>query len=310
MSLGPLDRQLLEVAQGKQIEFDDDITEQLTAQFQALSFQEQGEDLRQAQFRLCVSTLLEKGANIDCEEPETLETPLIKAAFSGLFQVVNLLLEKGAKLGLNKERTQTALHAACSMGHFPIAQLLIKTNQALVHHQDKRKAIALHYAVNHPQLVAFLIDSGSDVDAQCMFSNTVLHHAAKVGAPLQTLIILLAHGANYTLENSDGQSAFDAVKQLNAYPELIALLEDKERALTLKAKEMSVQAKVLFLLGSCYVQESSSSPVTMLPFEMCHQICSLVGYHNFRKEAYEALKQASANNQLAQSVHHFSSAKK
>jgi len=290
MQLGPFDQQLLDVAEGKFTKLENDLATELVQKFQDLKIEPQKPECREESFVICAGLLIDKGANINCQDPDN-ETPLIKAASQGNLKFVQLLLSKGANLGLDQGRSQTALHAACSSNALNVSMWLLNKNPLILTHQDKRKCLALHYAIHNPLLVAKLLDLGSPVDAQCLFGDTALHYAVKCGAPRQTLVTLLDHGADYSLKNDDGQTALSAAVQLNAYPELIGLLLEKDTALQLKAKELSLAAKLQFLLGSCrYSKYSPMQPVTILPVEICQEICLLVNYRDFQKQAFENLK--------------------
>jgi ankyrin repeat protein len=59
--------------------------------------------------------LLEKGADVNAQAKDGI-SPLMLAAVSGQPDMVKLLLEKGAKVGLTDERGWTALSWACKWG--------------------------------------------------------------------------------------------------------------------------------------------------------------------------------------------------
>ncbi|KAJ7861246.1 ankyrin repeat-containing domain protein [Mycena olivaceomarginata] len=64
-----------------------------------------------------VQLLLEKGANMNLVEDTTHGTALQAASCSGHYRVVQLLLEKGADINIKGVSDGTALQAAAKNGH-------------------------------------------------------------------------------------------------------------------------------------------------------------------------------------------------
>lgn len=58
---------------------------------------------------------LEKDIDINCRDPLTSETALMKAAMNGSVEAIDLLIEKGADLGLRSDGGRTALGIARMM---------------------------------------------------------------------------------------------------------------------------------------------------------------------------------------------------
>ncbi len=289
-----INKKLLDACGDKLPELDEATAEALLQKCSQIGLTRENLDFNHKALLLYVTMLLEQKPDVNCHDPENGETPLIKSAMQCNFGLAQILLDSGAAVNLTDRNLGTALHAAAASNSFELASLLLerKANHLAL---DNRRMLPLHYSIHCPQLVGLLLQLGSAVDAQCIFGNTTLHIAAKFGAPIETLIILLAHGADYTIENSDKQTALTAANQLSAYPQLMALLAQKDNALKLKSKELSVQAKVSFLLGrddsGCAMTQTSSS----FPAEMFRQICLLVNYKSFERRAFEQLKEQTAN---------------
>jgi ankyrin repeat protein len=66
-----------------------------------------------------VDFLLDRGGNINYVD-DTNSTPLILAASAGRYEVVRLLIGKGANVNHKTNRGQSSLHYVCSKGHLEV----------------------------------------------------------------------------------------------------------------------------------------------------------------------------------------------
>lgn len=90
---------------------------------------------------------------------------------------VKLLLERGAKAGLEFNVGWTVLHKAASMGNVGIAALLLEKNPALLHATSrKQKNTALHLAAEsgHVEFVADMLKRGLDPQQKNVDGHTAL----------------------------------------------------------------------------------------------------------------------------------------
>ena len=103
------------------------------------------------------------------------------------WEIVKLLIEKGANIETQGTYGQTALHAASSRGDLEIIKLLIE-NGANIEAQDKYSSTALHWAVNSHcsfvssdclEVVKFLIKKGAKVEAKNNKNETPFYIAKK-----------------------------------------------------------------------------------------------------------------------------------
>lgn len=63
------------------------------------------------------------------------------------------------------------------------------------------------------ETIVALLDAGADVNAQTELGETPLHFAAKSNyRPLENIVVLLNTGADGSLKNGDGKTAFDVAK--------------------------------------------------------------------------------------------------
>jgi ankyrin repeat protein len=68
--------------------------------------------------------LIERGADVNARDPQTVATPLYHAASWGRLPVVQLLLEKGADVNAKNKAGTTPLKAALDNGFEEIVALL------------------------------------------------------------------------------------------------------------------------------------------------------------------------------------------
>lgn len=92
------------------------------------------------------------------------------ASAAELFMSVQLLLDQGADIEIQKTHAGTALQIACYFRHERVVQLLID-NGADVNAHDGWHENSLHIAINHDHetFVRLLLDNGADVEAQSGF---------------------------------------------------------------------------------------------------------------------------------------------
>ena len=94
-------------------------------------------------------------------------------------------------------------------------------NGALIDERDMQGLSALHCAVvsNNSEMAEYLLEQGASIDIRDNFGNTPLMRA---GLNADIIKLLLAHGADYTLENNHGATL---LKMYEAYPNILSLFE-------------------------------------------------------------------------------------
>lgn len=134
----------------------------------------------------------------------------LRPSVSHLLPLCALLLTLGAQ-GAHAQNIPdidaraTPLHWAAEHGLLDIAGKLI-ANGALVSAPDQFGRTPLHYAVNHPSMVQFLIDAGADVNAADVFERTPLHMALQYPDSVR---ILLDAGADVTARDFIGNTPLE-----------------------------------------------------------------------------------------------------
>ena len=152
-------------------------------------------------------TLLEQGADINAREDFTGKTPLDYATRG----VGRTLRQRGALGGMSLCPT---LHLMARNGWIDCVRELL-SNGADPHLRNSAWKTPLHLAAaipwNNPsgsQTVSVLLDFGARCDVRDRYGNTPLHLAVEAGN-LESIEILLAHGADPFQPNSMGEAPLD-----------------------------------------------------------------------------------------------------
>ncbi len=137
-------------------------------------------------------------------------TPLIMASYGGYEEMVQVLLDAGARPGMVSPATGFCpLHMASMKGHVRVVQRLVAAG-ADVNVGDKNQVTALHYAASlgYEGVVEALVAGGANLNAVDVGGNTPLILAAQKGNKNIALTLCRA-GADATLKNKKGLSASD-----------------------------------------------------------------------------------------------------
>jgi|GEM_PF-160902 len=135
---------------------------------------------------------------------------LLLAAREGLPAVVELLLQKGAKVDVSNAKGETPLLVASYRGHDDTVKVLLKYGASL----KKEDADALLYATMNcwDGAAQVLVDNGADLNRQTPEGYTALALAARNGCT-NIARLLLERGANEQLADSHGNTPFYWARQ-------------------------------------------------------------------------------------------------
>jgi len=174
---------------------------------------------------------------------EKAETPLMKAASNGHWDVCSFLIDEGAKINLHDQEYQTALMWACAEGHiecvkgllagdaktdvmtkagrtalslaaqfgrFEVAKLLVETADAKVDIPDGDGQTPIFYAVlsGSHDLLDYLLEKKCNIEAHTKRGETALMWAA-MNQQLDCVKLLLLRGADIHKQDENGQRALD-----------------------------------------------------------------------------------------------------
>lgn len=147
-----------------------------------------------------------------------MQDDIFMAAQKGDTQVLRkLLYDKPTLVDSHSPDGWTALHLAAHFGNLEAAKELLSQG-AEVNSVSKNELAnnPLHAAVagNHTRMVAFLIESGADINAKQQGGWTPLHGAAQHGN-LGMVKLLVENGADVNALNNQGASALSLAAARN-----------------------------------------------------------------------------------------------
>jgi ankyrin repeat protein len=178
-----------------------------------------------------VKALVEKSpAIVDSRDGDGL-TPLHYAATEGDVDLINYLVDKGAKLELQSARAKTPLHLAAMNDRRDAVAALLKRGAALETRDDYGRTALVLCAreLGGAGTARLLLDAGADINSADKFGDTALGLAAWRGKT-ELVDLLLARGAKLPAEGDRWQMMIsEAVSQ--GLTTLFNRLADRDRDL-------------------------------------------------------------------------------
>ncbi len=157
-----------------------------------------------------VRELISKGENVNAkEESYSKITPLFVAVEQGNIEIVQMLLDAGAKVNARDKEKQTPLMRLDNDATPELIDVLVRSG-AKVGLVDKEGNNALIMAAYYAPVEALkaLIDAGVDINHANNEGYTALMRAAENGS-VETVKMLLEAGAQVNAVNKDGDNAWD-----------------------------------------------------------------------------------------------------
>jgi ankyrin repeat protein len=150
-----------------------------------------------------VQFLVENGAKLNSKC-----APLVRAAQGPLYkQIVPFLLEKGAHINQKNEGNNTALMSACYIGHLDMAKFLISKGADMnVKNETGDTALMLACKREHVDIMRLLLKNGAKVNVQNAFGVTPLIWAVRL-ENIEMIKLLLNEGANPEIADENGHTA-------------------------------------------------------------------------------------------------------
>ncbi|MEM7617699.1 MAG: ankyrin repeat domain-containing protein, partial [Pseudomonadota bacterium] len=140
--------------------------------------------------------LFEYNANNNIINSSYSDSPLIKAVSKEYYDIVNILMERGADLDVTNKKGETVLHIASRLGNQEIIELILDKKRIL-DKTDYEGKTALHTAVvnGKKNIALMLIIKGAPVNMNDLFGMTPLHLAVEHGN-VEIVNMLLENGAD------------------------------------------------------------------------------------------------------------------
>lgn len=153
--------------------------------------------------------LITEGAKINLHDQEY-QTSLMWASAEGHIETVRGLLQLDAKTDVMTKQGRTALSLASQFGRFEVAKLLVETGNAKIDIQDNDGQTPTFYAVlsGSHELLDYLLEKKCDIEAHTKRGETALMWAA-IHQQLDCVKLLLSRGADLHKQDENGQRALD-----------------------------------------------------------------------------------------------------
>ncbi|CAN9252515.1 unnamed protein product, partial [Alternaria alternata] len=171
-----------------------------------------------------VTLLLDKGADVNAQGGQH-GNALQVASERGHEAVVKLLLDKGADVNVEGGEYGNALQAASAGGHEQIVKMLLDAG-AEVNAQGGRYGNALQAASarGHEQVLKILLDAGAEVNAQGGYYGNALQAASARGHEA-VVKLLLDKGADVNVEGGEYGNALQAASA-GGHEQIVKMLLD------------------------------------------------------------------------------------
>ena len=183
------------------------------------------------------------------------------AAAAGYLKIVELLVNKGAKVNSTTRTNSTPLRAACFDGHYDIVKYLIK-NKADYEIANRHGHTCLMIACykGHYRIAEYLLKLNADVNRRSVKGNTALHDCAESGS-LDILRLLLAKGATMDVDHY-GMTPLLAASVTGHLPIV-------EHLISLESVSREDRIAALELIGATFVDKKRDM-VSALAMEECY----------------------------------------
>ena len=147
-------------------------------------------------------------ANVNFRDGDTLDTPLLEAAKSGLMEVSKTLLQHGAEIELGDATGATALFYAAKHGNQKLAEFLI-TKGAEIEHRNIYGMTPLLAACKFGQfeVVEKLLEFKADINSSDIYGHTPLIAAAYHGHCEIVKLLLTQQGIKVDAKDECGWTA-------------------------------------------------------------------------------------------------------
>lgn len=173
--------------------------------------------------RTALSNLIAFGADVNLSD-ESGKTPLISAVTSRNERALSILMESGAEINAADELGKTALFYAVTKNMDETVRDLVEAS-ADVNLQDKNQDSLLHLVTDDPELTRLFLENGADITLQNNDGLTAFHRILSNGN-LSMAECYLENAACLDTEDALGNPLTAAI--LSGEPELVQLILDAD----------------------------------------------------------------------------------
>ena len=223
------------------------------------------------------------------------------------FDIMRILIERGANVNVKDRDGLTPLHYATSDGHTDIAQILLEKG-ANVNEKNSGGFTALHYATfwGYLDIVPILLDRGANVNGKDNIDYTPLHYAAYHGRA-DIVRLLLKGGADPKLRDITGQTP-SALAIRKGHTTIVEMLKEAEEESYMTAMKpipsVPEKAPVAKPTVKPAPEKEPLKPSVILPSPQRHDILQrwavIIGISHYYDSRIPSLRYAAAD---AESFH-------
>ena len=164
----------------------------------------------------CARLLIKRGAKVNGSTDGENLLPLYYASSTGFEEMVDLLLENGAKVDIEAKARRTPIHGAV-MGDVPkVLERMISLGakpDTLVN-DDGTTVLGAAASLKKPQMAEILLKHGAKVNAKTTTGITPLLEAVNLN-DAETVRVLLKHGADPDIAAMDGMTPRNLAVKMN-----------------------------------------------------------------------------------------------
>lgn len=153
---------------------------------------------------------LKKGVNIDAFDEEG-DTPLYLACESGFLEIANFLFENGADINICNSKNYRAIDIASIEGNFEIIEWLIEVGAKIIPEEERYNPLELAVIYgNEPEIVRLLIKNGMDPTPREKRGKyySCLHWANQENH-FESLKAMVEMGADINFRNENGSTTLE-----------------------------------------------------------------------------------------------------
>lgn len=150
-----------------------------------------------------VKLLVAKGAKVQKNSPSDQNSPILSAARAGHLEMLKFFEKQGYSIETKSKGGSTALKAACWSGKLDVVKYLVQSGLDVNAPDPENAPLIAAADSGNLEMVKFLVEKGAEVDPRPNISNTPLENAVHRGH-LEVAKYLISKGADPTRRDRGG----------------------------------------------------------------------------------------------------------